>query len=183
MIRTFLSATTLSFFALSTHANDLLLDISNEVFSVRGDATHGSDGIIYSAAILATDDDEQLATLGLWTKGEFGRAENLRGGVGGKVYGAHTDGDSFFALAIGGHVEYYFTQIPELSLSTEFFYAPEITVSDDFENLSDFTFRINYQVFDNASVYTGLRRIALDYNEDEKLKLDNRIHAGIKINF
>lgn len=183
MPRIFIATLMSLLFALEAHSNQLLLDVSNQSFNIRGDATHASDGIIYSGSLLLTDDDEQLVSLGLWTNGQVAQTENLFGGLGAKVYAANSEDETFFALSIGGHIEYLFSSFPDLSLISEFYYAPEVTVSDDFDYLNDFTFRINYKMFDNASVFTGLRRIALKHESDDVLKLDNRIHAGINITF
>jgi len=183
MIRTTLGAFLLIVSTYSVQANELWLDASNKAFNIRADATHATNGIIYSGSVLLTEDDEQLGTLGLWTHSQVGEIENLRGGLGTKIYGASEDDETFFALSIGGNIEYQFNSISELSLITEFFYAPEVTVSDDFDYLSDFSFRLKYQLFENAALYSGLRRIALEHESGTDIRLDNRLHAGINITF
>lgn len=175
--------TILSAAILGANANELYLDLSAESAHAQFDATHASNNIHYSAALLFTDDEGELFSAGAMAKGTIGGSPSLTGGLGARAYIVNADTEDFMALALGGSVKYSIAELEGLSLYAEAFYAPSITVTEDYENFSELTFRLNYAVFENASIYAGTRRVAARHEISGTGELDDNIHAGIRIDF
>ena len=166
-------------------ANDVYIDLNPDTFQARFDATHASNGVRYSTALTLTDDKGQLINAGLWTHGQLGNSTNVKGGLGGKIYLADTRSDSLAALALGGTIDFAIPNVEGLSIVTDLFYAPSMTISSDFKNLSDLTVRVVWDLFENGSLYAGVRSLQADYDDDSNYthKFDNGMHAGMKITF
>ncbi len=172
-----------AFAASQAQANDLYLDLNPDTFHARVDATHATNGIIYSGAVLFTDDKGQMLTGGLWTQGQIGSNENLTGGLGGKIYAVSPDGDNYWALGLGGNIAFGFAEVPGLILRASVYYAPAITVSGDYDNLTDVNVEVGYELFENGELYGGIRQLQSDYENGDTYKFDNGLHAGIRITF
>ncbi|WP_370979895.1 YfaZ family outer membrane protein [Agaribacterium sp. ZY112] len=164
-------------------ANDLYIDLSNDTFHARFDATHASNNIRYSAETLITEDQGYVVDAGMWTYGDIGSNKAIQGGLGGKIYYGDTDNDAITALALGGTINIAIPGVDGLSISSDLFFAPSITVNNDFKNLSDFNLRVNWALFENAAIYGGLRQLEADYKHSGSHEFDEGLHAGIKMSF
>jgi len=173
----------LSAYGTHTYANNLLMDISDESVKLRGDATHSSTNMLYFASLHVTDDKGEAVSLGLLKVGQVGRNENLTGGIGAKAYVVDPDADTFYALALGGKLAYEVTEVEGLSVSSELFYAPDITISEDIEKLIDFHIRANYALFENGLVYGGVRSYKFEAENDSTYKFDTGPFVGVQISF
>ena len=169
----------------AAQANELFLDINPDAFHARVDATHASNDVHYSLATVITDDSGELLSLGVWTHGPLGDNPSLTGGLGGKLYALNLEGDNdnLYGLGIGGNLGITLPEVPDLSLTAELFYAPGITLTNDYDGLVDLTIRVNWALFENAGVYAGLRHIEADYENGGSYEFSDDLHVGINIEF
>lgn len=183
MKKTFWSIALAAGLTTPAFANQLSADLNPDAFHIQVDATHASNGIIYSGELLLTSDDGELIALAMKTDGQVGRNSSLRGGIGGKIYAIDDQFDTFGALSIGGRLEFTIPTFTDLSIATELFYAPSVIMTGDTESLVDFTVQVDYQMFENASLYAGARHIESQYDNDVEIELESDVHAGIRIDF
>lgn len=164
-------------------ANKLSADINPETFHIQFDATHATNGIIYSGDLLLTTDQGKYIGVAMLTNAQVGQNPQLSGGFGGKIYGVDDDYDNYGALAIGGNLKYTIPEFTDLSVSTEIFYAPTVTTTADSVSLIEFTLRAEYSMFENASLYGGVRHIEAERDNGGEHEFDSGPHAGIRIDF
>ena len=142
-------------------ANELFLDLNSDAAQARFDATHHSR-FDYSLALLISDEDDFDSTVlsaGMWTKGKALVEDALEGGLGFKLYHIDTDYEDVQALSLGGNLSFDIKQVEGLRIDLDLYYAPDILITDDLDNLWDMTLRVHYQLFENGSVYGGFRNL------------------------
>jgi len=164
-------------------ANEISADLNPDSFHAQFDATHATNGIIYSGDLLLTTDQGKYIGAAMLTDGQVGRNAQLSGGLGGKIYAIDDDSDTFGALAIGGRLRYTIPNYTDLSLATEVFYAPSITTTEDSTSLIEFSLRAEYKMFENAALYGGVRHVEANYDNGFEHEFDSGPHAGIRIEF
>lgn len=168
---------------LSINANELYLDLNTDTFHVRGDATHASNGIEYSAELVSTNDNGHVIAFSMWNQGQVGKNSNLFGGLGAKLYGADIQVDQVLALGLGGNLKFNIPAVSGLSVTTELFYAPSITVTESYENFRDLNLRLHYELFENGAIYVGLRSLQAKQENGANYTVDDGLHAGINLTF
>lgn len=164
-------------------ANKLSADLNPDAFGIKADALHASNGILYSAELLLTDDSGEMAAISMRTNGQVGNNKSLSGGLGGKTYVLDDEEDTYFALSLGGHLKYVLPEHDKLIFSGALYYAPSITITDEVESVIDLNLRASYQLFENAAVYGGVRHLVSENENDREHEFDSGLHAGIEIDF
>ena len=182
-IKKYLALAAFSLTSTTALANDLYLDISNDTFHGRIDATNSSVGVNYLAEALVNDDDDSSAfNLGIMKTGRLNN-QNIVGGLGAKFMYLDTDADNNFALALGGMLSFAFPSLPDTRLVTELFYAPSVTTTDDLDNVVDFNLRLEYQLFENGNIYGGVRLLQVENEFNTEFEIDDGFFVGIKLSF
>lgn len=102
-------------------------------------------------------------------------------GLGGRAIYAHTHDWSEEAVAFGGHVR--FSPVQRLGITGIVFYAPEVTTFGDGKKYQETEANVDYQLLPQAFVYAGYRVIEVDFDKKSGVKLDDRIHIGMKLLF
>lgn len=170
-------------FATVANANDIYMDFNSDTFHFRFDATHASNGIQYSGQALFTSEQGQVFSGGLWTKSKMGNNGALTGGLGGKIYGIDDKSNTYFALGLGGNLNYSFAEVSGLSLRAALYYAPSMVISSDYDNVTDVTLEMAYSLFENGEIYGGFRQLQSDHSNNYTHKMDDGAHIGIKLQF
>lgn len=183
MKKTLWSIALASGFATPAFANELSADLNPDAFHIQVDATHASNGIIYAGELLLTNDNGEMVAVSMKTDGQIGNNPMLRGGIGGKIYAIDDKIDSYGALSLGGRLEFTIPTFTDLSISTELYAAPSVTMTGDADSFLDFTVQAEYKMFENAALYGGARHIKSKHDNGSEQKLDNGLHAGIRIEF
>ncbi len=169
--------------SVSTHANNLYMDLSSDSVHLRGDAAHSSTDLLYFASAHITEDKGEAISLGLLKTGQIGNNASLFGGIGAKAYVIDSESDTVFAAALGGQLSYEIKEVEGLSITSEIFYAPSITISDDLDKLVDVQVRAHYALFENGEIYGGLRQYKFEADNGASYSFDKGPFVGIKISF
>ena len=166
---------------LKIQALELGADLNDETFKLQIDTNRGTSGLGIYGGLMLTDDRGEVFALGAHSNGRLGNSETIRGGFGGRIYyGSPDQGDSFQALALGGELSVGLAGVPGLSFGADLYYAPGITVTDDIDSFYEFTLRAYYQVFENASLYLGVRDVEAD-TEGGDYNFDDGLHIGFSL--
>ncbi|MFL0811056.1 MAG: YfaZ family protein [Agarilytica sp.] len=174
--------------ASQTQAGTLDADLNNETLHARYNINSDKAQVGLSLDGMFTDDKGEALYFTAKTQGKLGNSQNIRGGFGGRAYWLSPDqGDDLQAFALGGYVSVVVPQAPDLTIGAELFYAPSITVSDDWENVKHLELRVSYQLFENAAVYMGIRQFELEYDApafvDDDVEVDDGVHFGFSLQF
>lgn len=166
-------------------ASSLEADLNPDTLRVQYNFSDQNASLGVSAALMLTDDNGELGYFTLRTQGNLNNNRMVRGGFGGRAYFASPDDeDSFQSLGLGGFLETRVPNVRDLSIGAELYYSPSITSTDDVDNVIDVTFRVSYQLFDNAAAFAGVRSIeAEEDNTDDDIEFDDGAHIGFILQF
>ena len=104
--------------------------------------------------------------------------------VGGKAYFARFTGNNeSFSLAPGVGARLTIPLGIPMHLACSFFYSPEILIFGDTKRMSDFTARYEIEIYKQATVFIGYRRLRYDLENSGKLDVDDDFHIGVRIKF
>lgn len=181
-MKKYVALAALALTSTTTLANDLYLDFSGDVFHARIDANNSHSGLGYLAEAIITDHDISAYNVGLMKTGKV-RDQDIDGGLGAKFVYLDGKNENYYALTLGGSISFPLPLAPDVRVVTELFYAPSATISDDLDNLIDFTLRMEYQVFENGSVYAGGRLLQIEDQYDNETEVDDDVFIGIKLSF
>ncbi len=176
-----LSPLVLCLIAPLSHANQLDADLNNETLHVAYTATESSKSVDLSAGVILTEDNGEAFYASAITNGQLLNHSNIQGGFGGKVYYFATDqGDDFQSLLFGGVLRLTIPEVEGLSAEAGMFYGPGVTTSGDPDNVKDFSLKVRYQAFENASVYVGFRDIQANYDGND-FSFEDGLHLGFSL--
>ncbi len=169
--------------ASGSYAASLDVDINNDAIRGQYNFSDTNAKLGLSGTALATDDKGEVYYITARTQGTLAKKEMLKGGFGGRAYYANPEGfGSFQSLAIGGYVDLTVPEFTDLTLGVEVFYAPSITTTDDIDNLREISFRATYLLFENASVYAGLRYLEIEV-DNRDYEIEEGGHIGFTLQF
>lgn len=173
----------------SVLADEVDLSLSNDTALLRYISPISYSGYGRTDAafgVMYTEANDYLLSAGIEMVGEAGsQAPGLNGGINIELYGASLDyGYDIGALAIGGKVWYVPPSMSRLGFVAQLNYAPNVTTFGDASRFSDFSTRVEYEVFPDAAVYVGYRKVtARIENTTINVNLDKGWHGGIRISF
>lgn len=168
----------------TAQARSLDVDLNNDVLHARYNINSEKAQVGLAGDVMFTDDSGEAFYFTAQTQGQLANNENVNGGFGGRAYYISPDkGDNLTALALGGYLDFVIPQAPEVTISGELFYAPSMTVSDDWENITHLELKVSYQLFENAAVYAGFRQFEADYDAPATLDGDVEFDDGVNFGF
>ena len=180
ILKTSIAAAAICLASAKSHATSIFLDLNNDAFKAKIDTRDADNTINFSVAALITEDDGELFTGTAYTYGNLEALPEATGGLGARLYHANVPGDNFQSLGLGGFLEFGVQQVPGLSLGVELFYSPSITISDDYDSLTDISVYADYQAFENASIYLGFRDINVDYGSTDG-DINDGVYLGLHL--
>ncbi|MGB5324814.1 MAG: YfaZ family outer membrane protein, partial [Pseudomonadales bacterium] len=140
-------------------ANDIELAISNDLIDLRFRTEYEKD---FSGTIgfLHTDFENIESDQVSYTFETRGQVENVIVKLGMRLFYLDVERDDGFGAALGVGAQAYL--VDKLSVSGQFYYAPEIITGGDLENTLDGELRLNYQLIENGSLFLGYRVYEVD---------------------
>ncbi|WAJ70021.1 YfaZ family outer membrane protein [Catenovulum adriaticum] len=169
--------------ALPASANFLTADLSNDAFKIEIGSDRLVQDVQLSAAATGTDDDVSVFSFTGMMAGPIQGQPNLTAGLGGRLYLSDIYDENVQGFALGGQAIYRLPQNPAVSFQGQFFYTPDILMSDDFDYQTDLSLRANYQLLPNGSVYVGYRHLKANTENGPNFTLDKGINIGFEFKF
>ena len=125
----------------------------------------------------------RYVSAGLHVIGETGNVKNpIELGVGGKLMGIDSNNvGSLYGLTLGIEIRYYPQNINRLALSGQYYYGPNVVVSNPARSFQDLGIRAEYQILPQAFVYVGYRTVDIALTTGGKDIIDDGLHAGFRI--
>ncbi|MDH5359889.1 MAG: YfaZ family protein [Gammaproteobacteria bacterium] len=125
----------------------------------------------------------RFLSAGLHVIGETGQSDNpIELGIGGKFMGidSNTSG-GLYGLTIGVEMRYYPKSINRLAFSGQFYYGPNVVVSNPASSFQEFGIRAEYQILPQAFTYIGYRTLGVGLAAGGSDNIDNGVHVGFRI--
>lgn len=175
----------LSIFPLHGYANNLAVDIGSDTFSAELSSSNVSEDASYTIGFISAEDDHKLYHFKAAVTGQLDSNKNVTASLGGKVYYADlaSPNDNVTALALGGDIEYTLPQNNKVKFGLSLYAAPEVTVSDDFDLLIDFTMSASYQVLKNGAVYINYRNLKVSHESGGNIHINDGVNIGLSLSF
>jgi len=102
--------------------------------------------------------------------------------IGGKGIAAFTkDRKEAQAIALGGSYRLVFSQ--QFAIHAQGYYAPSVLSFNSLEEFVELDGHVEFKLIPTLALLGGYRYIALDYNNENKLKFENGLYFGMKFTF
>ena len=180
-----LALSLLSIIPLHAYANNLAVDIGKDTFSAEFATSNVSNDTTFTFGAISAKNDHKLYHFKALVTGQLESNNNVTISLGGKVYYADlaSPSDNLSALSLGGDVEYSLPQNSKVKLSVSLYIAPEATISDDFDLLTDATLTASYQVLKNGSVYINYRNLKVSHESGGNVYINDGVNIGLNLTF
>lgn len=163
------------------------LSLSDDTIRASYDATKVGTGLHVGLDVLHHSDDGDIGSIGAHVVDIRDNNSDLYIGIGGKLYGFKTRGDTDFsglAAGLGGFYRYRLPGVPETSLSGYLYYAPPVVSGGDAANLFDGDVRLQYNIIPTARIYLGYRYTGIRIKKaQDRFRLGDGFHLGMKVDF
>lgn len=175
----------LSIFPLHGYANNLAVDIGSDTFSAELSTNNVSKDATYTLGAISAEDNHKLYHFKAAVTGELESNTNVTASLGGKVYYADlaSPSDNVTALSLGGDVQYTVPQNNKVKLGLSLYVAPEVTISGDFDLLTDFTMTASYQLLKNGAIYINYRNIKISHESGGNVYINDGVNVGLNLTF
>ena len=143
---------------------------------------------LYELGLLTGEEDAAdylQGHAGILVTGDAGaRDANVTAGLGGRIIALDVEQVSGGALALGGMVEARLPAFNRIGVIVYAYGAPEASSFGDIEGWLEYAVALDYQVLQNASLYTGYRQLKLEpENTGDWVTVDNGWHLGLRLSF
>lgn len=163
----------------SVLADSLDFNLHNEALRVSF-AHVVRSGMDWDVGHYYNQDSVTVTHLGMHVSGEnWSKAGTFEIGLGGRLVYVRADHENASALAFGARVR--FSPAHRVGLGGELYYAPDITTFNDATRYTEATLRADYQLLPQAFIYGGYRIMDMDFERAANVKIDDRLHIGMKL--
>lgn len=189
MLRRALIAALIAGGTATAQAQEVDLVLSDEMAeAVLADRTsQGSNqSSRYGGGVLYNQDDDLLGSLFLMVNNEIeGRWQPVTFGLGGKLYGASLErsDETVGALAIGGNVGIGIPAGIPMAIAVQGFISPNITTGGDADRVTEAQIRLEAEVLRGAQAFLGYRQIKFHMDGHRDERVDDGLHAGLRLRF
>lgn len=162
------------------------LSLNGDAFRIGAEWPIPNTDLLLDGAWLHEKDRGEVVDVGIQLTGTAsGQGENLKAGVGGKLYftdpkGISADG---IALAPGGFVDFTFREYNRINLRGYLYFAPNVLSSSDLDQFYEVGAQVGYSVLKQGIVYLGVREVKAKYNGPANVTFDTGVHIGFRITF
>ena len=180
-----LALTSISILPLHGYANNLAVDIGKDTFSAEFAKSNSSEDATFTIGAISAEDDHKVYHFKALVTGELDGNENIKASLGGKIYYVDLTRpiDNLTALSLGGEIEYSLPQNDKVKFGLSLFAAPKVTISNDFDLLTDFTITASYQVLNNGAVYLNYRNLKVSHENGGNVHVNDSVNIGLNLTF
>jgi hypothetical protein len=180
-MRNTLCALSLLIAASASQAADFKLALSNKVIAADFTSQPIGQGLEFTLGGLHHTDNGNVFTSGLQVSQQVN--DSLSVSLGGKFFFVQNDVKNASALALGGQLDWALPGLPQVHVGAHGWFAPNVTSFNDSKNLQDIGAFISYRVLSNAEVFASYRRVRVDYDNRDGIKMQNGALFGMKLFF
>lgn len=169
----------------NTQAHTLDLNLNNDTVALDYTTQIQKSEVNVGAGLLHHQDNGDVYYASFFVADNVNKQNGLLAGIGGRAYYLDADpsDDNGTAVGLGGFVNWDVPTVTNLSLRSDFYYAPDVLAFDELEGYLDFTARVQYRLIEQAWVYLGYRYAEAKTEGPGKAKFDEGAHVGIMLWF
>jgi len=154
----------------------------NEIYNLSNDAKYYLTlEYLSSEDAGATESTDRIVNFGLKIMNPYINDYGVSFGMGINTVWVNNYSKTFMATPLSVFADYSINE--DLSIDATLSYAPKILSYSSADNYSEVTAKLNYKVIDNGYAYLGYRDIETKYEDGAKVKFDNSLFFGYKIQF
>lgn len=128
-----------------------------------------------------SDDNFYALHGGVMLTGEAG--PNLEAGLGARGQFVDADSAEGGGLALGGQLRLKLMQADRLRFNAGVWYGPNASIGGDFDEFTEFSASVGYEVLRDAELYVGYRSIEVSIDDGPEVDLEDGAHVGIRLQF
>lgn len=108
---------------------------------------------------------------------------NLDAGLGARMQYIDADNAEGGSLALGGQARLKLLQADRLRFNASLWYGPDASTFGDFDEYTEFSASVGYEVLHDAELYLGYRQIEVGIDGGPDVDLEDGAHVGIRLQF
>lgn len=167
--------------ATAANAADISLALSNKTIAADFTSQQVGQGLEFTLGGLHHTDNGNVFTSGLQVSQQVNNSLSVS--LGGKFYFVQNDVKNASALALGGQVDWALPGLPQVHVGGHGWFAPSVTSFNDSKNLQDIGAFVSYRVLSNAEVFASYRRVRVDYDNRDGIRMQSGTLVGMKLFF
>jgi hypothetical protein len=169
----------------AAQAHTLDLSLNNDAVALDYNTQIDKSELNVGAGLLHHQDKGDAYYGSLFVADNVNKQSGILAGIGGRLYYLDSDksNQSGTALGLGGFVNWEIPSVTNLSIRSDFYYAPDVLAFDEIERYLDFTARVQYRIIEQAWVYVGYRNAEVKAEFGGKQTIDEGGHLGLMIWF
>jgi len=153
----------------------------NEAYDLNNNSDYFLTLSFLNSEAKSSPKSEKLVSMGFKMMNPYISDNGFTFGVGINTVWADNNEDNFLAIPINIYGAYQI--IEDLHIDTHIAYAPKVLSFAKAKRFASGELRVNYKVIDNGYAYIGARSISTTYEDDTKIKFDNNLFYGFKVQF
>lgn len=110
-------------------------------------------------------------------------APNLEAGLGARLQYVDADSSNGGSLALGGQLRLKLMQADRLRFNAGAWYGPKASTFGDFDEFTELTASVGYEVLRDAELYLGYRSVEVSVDNGPSVDLEDGAHVGIRLQF
>lgn len=166
------------------HAQSLEIGLNDDTARVRyATAMWGEQygRVEVEGGLLYTTDNDYLLNTGMLVYNDAWQSP-LELGVGGRLYFADTDADSFGGLGLGGQFRFAPRSWRGFGIGGQYYYAPDIVTFSGAESLRELGLRLDYELMPQARAFVAYHNIEADHEDyGDDIEIDEATVFGVQI--
>ncbi|MGC1508407.1 YfaZ family outer membrane protein [Ketobacter nezhaii] len=172
-------------FAVSANAHTLDLSLNNDAVGLDYTTQVSQSEVNVGAGILHHQDNGDAYWGSFFVADNVNKQSGILAGLGGRLYYIDADkqNNSGTALGLGGFVNWDLPNVTNLSLRSDFYYAPDVLAFDEVKRFVDFSARVQYRVIEQAWIYLGYRNAEMKGTSGSDQKIDEGVNVGLMLWF
>lgn len=177
----------LSSTAYGANNSNIDIDLSDKVLRLAYEGPFRKTDLNTNFSYLHHEEGADAVSLGVnvtgLTKASSGGQKT---GIGAKFVAFDADGFNGSSIALGGYVRHTLATANLISLRADAYYSPSVVSFGDADKYWEFSFRIEYSIMDNASIFAGWRNMEVDAefaNYSADVELEQGGYLGLSLLF
>lgn len=137
------------------------------------------------AGLLHHQDDGDVFYGSLFVADNVNKETGILAGLGARFYFINADkiDQDGTALGLGGFINWDIPTVPNLSVRSDLYYAPDVLSFGEVKTYTDFSARVQYRLIEQAWVHAGYRRAKVDPEEGRNQNIDEGAFVGLMLWF
>lgn len=171
--------------AASVQAHTVDLGINDDAVALDYTTQIPKSALNVGAGFLHHNDNGDAFYGSLFVADNVNKQSGILAGLGARFYFIDADkiDQDGTSLGLGGFINWDVPGVPNLSLRSDLYYAPDVVSFGEIEKFVDFSARVQYRIIEQAWLHAGYRLAEASPEEGRDQKIDEGLFFGLMIWF